>query len=298
VAAVLLLAVALALAPWRSAEPLPEARTEIAGGAVGSEIVVLGGLTEDGAPSARVDAYSPARDTWRRLADLPAPVHHPMAASDGTRLYVAGGYGGGFRDFQRSVYVLERGSWRALPRLPAPRAAGGAAVVAGKLYVVGGVGPGGLAREGFVLDLATRRWSTIPGPTPREHLAVATSGGRIYALAGRTGGINTNLRTFEVYTPSTRTWRKLPSIPGSRGGTGAAFVGRLLVSVGGEEPAGTIESVYGYDSARGSWSQLPDLQTSRHGLAVVALQGRVYAIGGGPQPGLTVSDANEWLLPR
>lgn len=296
-AAVLLVALAL-IAPWRSAAPLPEPHTEVAGAAVGGEVIVLGGFTEHGAPSARVDAYSPARNTWRQLADLPDAVHHPMAASDGTRLYVAGGYGGGFRDFQRSVYVLERGVWRSLPRMPAPRAAGGAAVVGGKLYIVGGVGPGGLAREGLVLDLATRRWSTFPGTTPREHLAVTASAGRIYALAGRTSGLDTNLRIFEVYSIATGAWRRLPPIPSPRGGTGAVVVRGLLVSVGGEAPGGTIGTVYGYDLARGRWSRLPNLPTPRHGLAVVASHGRVFAIGGGEQPGLTVSDANEFLVPR
>jgi hypothetical protein len=37
------------------------------------------------------------------------------------------------------------------------------------------------------------------------------------------------------------------------------------------------------------------LPTPRHGLGIVAVGTRVYAIGGGPQPGLTVSDANEVL---
>jgi hypothetical protein len=43
------------------------------------------------------------------------------------------------------------------------------------------------------------------------------------------------------------------------------------------------------------WERLPDLPTPRHGLAVVAVGSRVYAIGGGPRPGLFVSGANESL---
>jgi hypothetical protein len=67
------------------------------------------------------------------------------------------------------------------------------------------------------------------------------------------------------------------------------------VSVGGEEPGGTIGETYGFRSADGSWQRLEDLPTPRHGLGVVALGGRVYVIGGGPEPGLTVSGANESL---
>jgi hypothetical protein len=43
------------------------------------------------------------------------------------------------------------------------------------------------------------------------------------------------------------------------------------------------------------WVRLDDLRTPRHGVGVAALGGRVYVIGGGPEPGLTVSTANETL---
>ena len=173
-------ALVLAVLAWATAAPMPEARTEVAAAVVRGEIVLVGGLTADGAPSARVDAYSPAADRWRRLPDLPAGVHHALAASDGRRLYVVGGYGNllGGGGPTRSAYVYDNRAWHALPRLPEPRAAGGAAVLHGKLYVLGGRAPGGLARTAFVLDLATRRWLLTPAPTPREHLAVTAAAGR------------------------------------------------------------------------------------------------------------------------
>ena len=70
----------------------------------------------------------------------------------------------------------------------------------------------------------------------------------------------------------------------------------VVVSVGGEEPAGTIREVLAYRIRDGRWTRLDDLPTPRHGVGVAALGGRVYVIGGGPEPGLTVSSANEALL--
>jgi N-acetylneuraminic acid mutarotase len=163
------------------------------------------------------------------------------------------------------------------------------------LYVVGGVGPDGLARRAFALDLKTGRWASIPGPTPREHLAVTTAAGRVYAVAGRLAGIDTNLRAFEWYSPVTRRWAKLAPVPGARGGTGAAFAKGLIVSVGGEAPQGTIGSVFGYNVATKRWRRLADLPTPRHGVGVATIAGRVYVIGGGTEPGLNVSGANEAL---
>ena len=111
------------------------------------------------------------------------------------------------------MFAFDGARWRALPRMPEPRAAGGAAVVGGRLYVVGGVGAGGLARRAFALDLRTGRWSVVPAPTPREHLAVTAAGGRIYALGGRRAGYDTNVATFESWTPGEKRWRRLPDVP-------------------------------------------------------------------------------------
>ena len=282
---------------WFSATPLPAPRTEVGAARLRGEIVVVGGLTADGAASARADAYTPATRRWRRLPDLPAAVHHPLVAADGRRVFVAGGYGGrlGAGERQRTVFVFDGTRWRSLPRLPEPRAAGGAAVVDGRLYIVGGVGAAGLARRAFALDLRTNRWSVVPAPSPREHLAVTAAGGRIYALGGRTAGYDTNLATFESWAPGAKRWRRLPDLPGARGGTGAAVAAGSLVSVGGEEPAGTIAAVYAWNLVHGGWRRLADLPTPRHGLGVVAVGTRVYAVAGGPSPGLTVSGANEYL---
>jgi N-acetylneuraminic acid mutarotase len=50
-----------------------------------------------------------------------------------------------------------------------------------------------------------------------------------------------------------------------------------------------------YRVATRRWTQLDDLPTPRHGVGVAALGGRVFVIGGGTEPGLTVSTANESL---
>ena len=69
-------------------------------------------------------------------------------------------------------------------------------------------------------------------------------------------------------------------------------------SVGGEQPQGTIETVYAYSLSTRRWRRLPDLPSPRHGLGVVSSGGRVYVVAGGPEPGLTVSGAVESLAVR
>jgi N-acetylneuraminic acid mutarotase len=291
---------------WGRGAPLPVARGEVVAALAGGQIYVVGGFTANGENSARVDAYSPATNKWRRVPDLPLPVDHAMAAGYRGKLYVVGGYGPG-RSRLTTLFVFSGGSWTRLAPMLEQRAAGGAAVVNGKLYVVGGVASstiarssptGRLARSTLVYDIARNRWSMRAGTTPREHLGVTALGGRIYALGGRTAGFDTNLSLAEVFTPQTGKWRRLPRLPGKRGGTGAAGVGRWIVSVGGESPPGTIRTVFAFDVEGRRWRKLPNLPTPRHGLGVAAVGRRVYVIGGGTSPGLSVSSANEFLTVR
>jgi N-acetylneuraminic acid mutarotase len=282
---------------WTTRAPLPAARTEVAAATVAGRIAVVGGMAQSGNPTRDAWAYEPVRNRWRALPRLVEPVHHPTATGDRGRLYVVGGYTGPGRATTTAA-VLPPGArrWTRLPPLPEPRAAAGAAVVGRRLYVVGGVARGGLARRAFVLELGRpTRWRTITGPTPREHLAVVALGGRVYAIAGRRAGIDTNLTLVEALDPRTGRWNRVPPLPEARGGTGAAVAGGRIVSVGGEEPAGTIASVFVYDPKRRLWQRLPDLPTPRHGLGVAAIGKTVYAVAGGPQPGLFVSRANESL---
>jgi N-acetylneuraminic acid mutarotase len=286
-------------ARWQRAAPVPAPRTEVAAASIGDRFVVVGGYNADGTTNGRVDVYDPARNVWERLPDLPVPVNHAAAAGPyrGTA-YVMGGYTP-FDERSRDVVTITRGNVQRL-RAPAPepRAAAGAAILGRRFYVVGGVAARGLARSTLVLDLATQRWTTAPAPTPREHLAVTTDGRRIYALGGRTRGYDTNLRTVESWAPGERRWRREPPLPQPRGGTGAAVLGRWLVSVGGEAPSGTLRRVYGFDLRTRKWRRFRDLPTPRHGLGVVTQGGRLYTLAGGPRPGLFVSGANEFLSLR
>jgi N-acetylneuraminic acid mutarotase len=283
---------------WRSAAPVPLPRTEVAAAVFGREIAVVGGFLANGQNTTRADAYSPARNRWRRLPNLPVRVDHAMAAGAGAELYVVGGYGPG-SVARATAFVLRRGRWSALPSLPAPRAAAGVAVAGGKLYVVGGVeAPGRLARDAFAFDFGDQRWSLIAGPRAREHLGAAALGGVVYAVAGRTGGLETNLDIVEAYDAAANRWRAIPRVPGRRGGTAAAAVSGRLVSAGGEEPGGTIRTVFAHNPGTRRWTSLPSLPRPRHGLGLVGYRGRAYALAGGPQPGLTVSGSNQVLRLR
>ena len=95
-----------------------------------------------------------------------------------------------------------------------------------------------------------------------------------------------NTGAHEVYDPGTRSWATRASLPTPRGaGYGAVLDGKFYVA-GGEvlDSADRLTNaeVEAYDPATDCWYVAPDLPTPRHGLALVAVDQRLYAIGGGP----------------
>jgi N-acetylneuraminic acid mutarotase len=281
---------------WSEHSQNPFARAGVAFGTLGDEVVLAGGRLTTFRPgpgsspdtSRLVQAYRPADDSWRRLADLPAAVGYPAGAAADGAFYVVGGFDRN-RKPQRHAFVLRGGAWSRLPPLPEPRAAAGAAVVGGRLYVVGGIGPAGLARNALVLDLRSGRWTTAPGPRPRAYLGVAAAGGRIVALGGRVKGAATSLTLAESWRPGDRRWRRLPALPSRRSETVAVAVGDAVVSLGGAvtEYYLPVASTALLEPGGTNWRRLPDLRTPRYGLAAAVLEGRLYALVGGDGDGPT-----------
>jgi hypothetical protein len=89
--------------------------------------------------------------------------------------------------------------------------------------------------------------------------------------------------------------RRLGDLPTPRGGVAAFFwpgLGACLV--GGESPGGTHREAECMD-VDGAVRALPPLGEPRHGLGAAVVDGVAYVIGGGREPGLTVSGTIEAL---
>jgi N-acetylneuraminic acid mutarotase len=283
--------------------PLPAAtleRTEVAAARIGSSIYVVGGFVPGGASTNAVERYDIRRRRWTRTRPMPLALNHTTATAHGGRLYVQGGYEGPLSQPTGALlrYNPLTKRWRRLPSAPTPRAAQAAAFVRKRLYVAGGANDSGSLRSLEIYDVARRRWTrgpSFPGPA-RNHTTGVASGGRFYVLAGRDSA---NLAAAERYDPRRRRWQRLPDLRTPRGGIAAVRLrdGRIVV-FGGEElgPGGTtIGEVELFDPRARRWRALPDMRTPRHGLGGVALGSRVFALEGGPQPGLAFSNAIEFL---
>lgn len=262
---------------------------------------MAGGLLADGSATPRVDLYDLGTGRWQAGPPLPEALHHAGVAAFQGRLFVAGGYtqtaaGAAWAESDR-VFSLGAGDeqWRTEPSLSAPRGALGLASTDGFLVAFGGTSGGQVVGSVEILAAGADRWRAGPAMShPREHTAAAGSQGRIYAIAGRVGGLETNLDAVESFDPAATGagWRIEPALNEARGGIAAANAGGTICVAGGEEPGATIAGVECLIDGR--WQSVATLATPRHGLGVVAGNGKdLHVLAGGPEPGLFVSDAHE-----
>ncbi len=136
-----------------------------------------------------------------------------------------------------------------------------------------------------VYDPQTDLWSEVtPLPQPLFAYAIAVLGGKLY-LFGGSDGIR-YLDTVFVYDPATNTWTTGTPMSEPRGFCAAAVVGERIYIVGGYNGQNELALCEVYDptkegSGERPWAQLATLQMARGGLAAVAVENYVYAIGGG-----------------
>eukprot|EP00920_Eleutheroschizon_duboscqi_P039985 GHVT01095888.1.p1 GENE.GHVT01095888.1~~GHVT01095888.1.p1 ORF type:complete len:521 (+),score=151.04 GHVT01095888.1:820-2382(+) len=152
-----------------------------------------------------------------------------------------------------------------------------------------------------VLDLPSRRWAALPSlHFPRCHIAACSiPGGGVAVLGGE--GEKGALKNVEVYDPIRKAWKTLPPMAENRHSAAAACIGSSIYCLGGRDEAGChgrilrsgeiLEVQQQQPSAsgrRGSnaatvavpWRRLPPMLQARTGLAAVALDGKLYAVGG------------------
>ena len=288
---------------WQELTPMPHARTENSVAAADGRIWVMGGFEARHEAETAVDVFDPATGTWKTPTRVPLGVNHAGLAEVDGRLYLIGGYRHGtFEAIDRvQVYDVAAGEWTEGTPMPTGRGALAVAVVDGRIHAIGGVkSDGGVSAAHEVYDPASGHWERrSPMPTRREHLAAAAMGGRIYVAAGRSGG--RNLDAFEIYDVAADAWSQGADVPTDRSGVAALILDSRFYLFGGEEIFGlfrdTFDEAERFDPATGTWEAVARMPTARHGLGAAVLDGAIYVVGGGPEPGFTFSGANERFEP-
>jgi len=302
---------------WQNFAPYPQPTQEVGGAVVNGKLYILGayGANAPGGLAGWLNEYDPATDKWTKKTDIPMPVHHQAMTGYNGKVYVFGGGimptpgGGNWYPTNRSwEYTPETNMWREIAGMPTKRGGGFAAEVGGKIFVIGGAGyhpgqkedvsisaavPHRSVATNEVYDPRTNTWETrAPMNVPRNHVAGAAVGGKIYAIGGRVGWSfvgSSSVDTVEEYDPATDRWRTRSRMLYPRSGMAYGTDGRLIYTAGGEyldtEMVGVFRNLEAYDPARDRWYSLPPMSVARHGFAGGVIGNRFHAVSGQMQSG-------------
>jgi hypothetical protein len=181
--------------------------------------------------------------------------------------------------------------WEQLPgAMPAPRGETAVAVAGATLYEDGGLTGIGIesTAELSSLNADTLTWVTGPPlPEPRHHAAAAAVRNDIF-LSGGAASIADGGPRSEVWALNTMTfeWTPVAPMPIARLGHRMVAIDGILYVVGGvsgaSPPGASVEpgAVLIYDALAATWTTGAALPQPRDHLAVVVVDGEIWAIGG------------------
>jgi N-acetylneuraminic acid mutarotase len=183
--------------------------------------------------------------------------------------------------------------WTKKADSPVPISKVKAAFVNGKIYLFGGTTPqsNGFSRTNYVYDPASDTWSRKKDiPTGRINYALAVILGKIYVIGG-----DPFLNIVEVFDPKSDTWDSVTRMPTGRQHVSCAVADNKIYVIGGlenvccpsfpercdwEKCTKISDKNEVFDPATGYWKTLKSMPSPRHGLDLVTVNGKIYAIGG------------------
>lgn len=255
-------------------------------------------------PAAAVDVVSEAG----LLAPMPEALTSFGAATDGSALYIAGGYHGQPHSYSREGQAREvrrlhlagagqtAGRWETIAGLP--EGAQGLALVhyAGRLCRFGGSVADNNADEptrmrsstaAACLTVDSREWAGLPElPSGRSSHGAARIGSHVYIAGGWTldgaansGRFSEHLLVLDLDAPENG-WRRV-SAPSQRRAVGVAAVGDKLLVLGGITPERELSrATEVFDPATERWTLGPEYPEDAFGVALASMDnGAVIAAG-------------------
>lgn len=191
---------------WETAANKPTAVADVTAARLFGEIYVPGGRLANGEPTDIVEAYSPSTDRWRTVQSLPQPIAGGLALTDGSFLYLFGGWNGS--QYLDSAYVYDPGdnSWRPLPSMSQARAYLSGGAVTSHLYAVGGFDGEQTLATCEYFNPADESWQTCREMlSPRTGAGAASIVNKLYVIGGSLDD-DTSVAFSEMYDPDTETW--------------------------------------------------------------------------------------------
>ncbi|OLY95652.1 CBM96 family carbohydrate-binding protein [Cnuella takakiae] len=299
---------------WSTVAPQPFTLNEGQAKVVNGKLYSFGGFDSKKTtftPTKRAYVYNPELNSWTPIADLPftpngtsfGGVTHAGIATDGTNIYIAGGYtsntagtGQIFGTKQVWRYNVATNTYTKMPDLPVVISAGQMVYLNGRLHYIGGTNASRTTDLGshYMLDISSgaNTWTNLaPLPNPRHHGGSAVLGGKIYYIGGQHEHDADLVPQKDVhrYDPETNTWTQMADMPVPAGAAGrnhitssVVVVNNRIIVLGGQtvHQTGRTSMVSSYDPGTDTWTNLTPLPQARFSGVAGFIGNSIYYSGG------------------
>jgi N-acetylneuraminic acid mutarotase len=232
---------------------------------------------------AGVSALAPGlpNDSWAVRMAMPYVARGPFAVSDGTVVYVGGGYDGTNVHTDLLKYDPVANTYTALAPSPDGHFLSQAVIFNNKIYNIAGFALGVQTQTTRIYDIPTNTWSTgapIPEANGLTDHAIGLSGSKIYIAGGYNGAATSTLRIYDI---PTNTWTTGAPLPVALFLPGFGVINGKLYVAGGSTGTGELNTLYIYDIASNTWTTGAVLPTPVLGPGSAVANGKLYLFGGG-----------------
>lgn len=159
--------------------------------------------------------------------------------------------------------------------------------VDGRIYVLGGYADGNVAQTlNEEYDPVQDTWRERASlPRGGNHIAAVGLDGKLYAIGGCSEQNANAFADVSVYDPAADKWSPVAPLPQPLGSMAVAAADEVIHAVGGAggttaDNRHTVAVHYIYDPHTNKWTNSTVLPFPREHLNLIALDGKLYAIGG------------------
>jgi hypothetical protein len=285
---------------WTTLAPMPTPRGGLGAAVVNEKIYAIGGSGQDYNELNVTEEFDPATGIWTTKADMPTARTNLAVVNVQNKIYAISGYYDipGIATTANEEYDPASNIWISKASMPSARGAVCANVVNDIIYVIGGqdfFGPNDveISNKTQAYDPLTDTWTNkadMPYGVTGHYTAVF--GDKIYVLTS----------PLQIYDTMSDSWSLGPAPPKVQSNAAAVNVTHpqrrelMYIFGGGQSFSPDLDLVQIYDPISERWGVGASMPTPRKSLAVVVVDGLIYAIGGGKVQGIALS-VNERYTP-
>ncbi|MCX8130870.1 MAG: hypothetical protein N3I35_12300 [Clostridia bacterium] len=255
---------------WSLVAPMSTGRVNPGVAVYDNKIYIFGGSINRQEETNTVEVYDPGSDKWTLKANMLSASCYG-AAPIGDLIYIIG------KTVQ--IYDPKTDKWIERKHNVSITNNCGVAAANGKIYVIGG--NDGNAFKVLEYNPESDIWTEkAKMKSSKRCYGIVSTGNLIYTVGGSNPEGNKEISDIEEYNPEKDIWTHLADMEIPRSDIAISVINRKIYITGGYQISGQTSLVEQYDMVSKQWETLKSMDECRGFHKAVALNGKLYVIGG------------------